>query len=1241
MPPNDNVETETENVKKTLGSSKKGTKTELEQQKAADEKDFNFFQWLGKFVTKNYKIILIISLLSAVSAIVPAIKLSGELKYNDQDFLPSNLESKRGYEILDEQFPSNISRESTLLVINSENPITSEQNLAYLQEITKRINQSYFSDDIGQINNLWTVYLQYNQTYWEGMRSTEAELQTMLENNITYIHQQLYDNIESLTTMGGTLSSLHTTNWFNFSRTYFYGLYDSSLFSTGPNTTIYQSITQNTNFTQGWAITNPFVDLVYQTINNSLGNPMFVNDQVIHQLVNPLVNASLKQYLMTQYNMTQMEYLQTINPLLEAYQQNWATTFQSMVTNQGISIVNGTHLSANNYSLGTYPEKYNSQAQVFSTLQAINATSFPTLEPLIPTIVKSQIKNTLSSYPTITEYLNSSQIASFVDQIYLLGSTPTSQEIQILASVITDEIMNQIIAENPPFDSVTDLPVVTTMWVLSTDQKTALVSVTYEVLDDYPEDEEERGLKLREYDDWIGEMAHNLINKMELEETEVYRSGEIYITQSISRFSEEAASKVDIIAVVFVIVILILIFTSLIAPMVPLATIGVSIAISFALLFWVAQAMDIHYLSTLILTIVSMGAGVDYCIFIYSRYHEELEKGKEKKEAVEIAVEHAGESVFHSGLTVLIGFGSLIIPNFPMLRCMGISMLIGMSFSILCSMLIVPSLLMLLGDLVFWPRGLHRILRPNLWFKGKDSSKEEEENEELSTNNSIQEKVNENEKVPEGTSAIKKRQKGINEASDNKKPEKESLTLRFGRFVTNNGLIFFIISLVIFAPFVYFAATMDTSTDFINLMPDDFEGGEASELLEGSMLFGEPVPVRLLFYNTTNHPLTHESLFQTDQLCIQLLNIEEIETIRTTVRPLGLFAIPYSNQEALGYYQETMQSFVGKDNHTLQLELYLTIDPYSDQAQDLVKSLPETIDTIIHNKDLTLLSDSHCYVLGVSQDFYEMNQVTENAYPIVIPVVIVGVYLVLFFLFGSYFTPIRLIFTIGMSVIFSLAMLSLIYGYGFNAPLFWLLPMLLFSILTGLGLDYDIFLVTRVKEYCQAGMTDKEAIVHALEHTGTIITSCGLVMAAAFSSLMFSNLWHISELGFAFTLSILLDATFVRLVLVPSIMVLLEKWNWSGPKFLRKVYRNPLIVSVMKDLSDQYGIEIYKRDFKEDLEAQLSTTLEENGKDVEEIYLSLHGVIKKYHPDWEISSSLETTIKDTIQKSSIEKKATT
>ncbi len=411
--------------------------------------------------------------------------------------------------------------------------------------------------------------------------------------------------------------------------------------------------------------------------------------------------------------------------------------------------------------------------------------------------------------------------------------------------------------------------------------------------------------------------------------------------------------------------------------------------------------------------------------------------------------------------------------------------------------------------------------------------------------------------------------------------------------------MFFIISLVAFTPFVYFAVTMETSTDFMNMLPSDFEGNTARNILSNKMAFGNPFSTTILFHDLPDDPASMKSLYDTDRLCNRILTMDHVKTIRTTVRPLGGFAaIPYTNPNALEFYTDLIQQFIGEDGRTFYMEVYLDVDAYSREAYEFVRDLNQNLDAIINDNDIETFINCELYVICVARVYLEMQQVTNNSYPIIVPVVIVGVFLILFFLFGSYFTPVRLIITIGMSILFTLAMVNLVYFFGFGAPILWLLPIMMFSILMGLGLDYDIFLVSRVKEYCEAGMTDNDAIAHSLEHISTIITSCGIVMAAAFSSLMFSNLWHINELGFAFTFSIILDAIFIWLVLVPSIMVLLEKLNWKGPKRLQKIHRDPIVQATMKTLGDNIGIEIYSRELKETLEEYVKNSSQQTNPSV-------------------------------------------
>jgi RND superfamily putative drug exporter len=115
----------------------------------------------------------------------------------------------------------------------------------------------------------------------------------------------------------------------------------------------------------------------------------------------------------------------------------------------------------------------------------------------------------------------------------------------------------------------------------------------------------------------------------------------------------------------------------------------------------------------------------------------------------------------------------------------------------------------------------------------------------------------------------------------------------------------------------------------------------------------------------------------------------------------------------------------------------------------------------------------------------------------------------------------------------------------------------------GLGIDYDIFLVSRIHEEVQNGKSDEEAIEHAVETTGSIITLCGFIMAATFGSMMLTSQIQMIEMGFVLCLAVILDATLMRLILVPAIMVLMKKYNWWMP-FVKQPKQEVLVSEMVK-----------------------------------------------------------------------------
>jgi RND superfamily putative drug exporter len=123
----------------------------------------------------------------------------------------------------------------------------------------------------------------------------------------------------------------------------------------------------------------------------------------------------------------------------------------------------------------------------------------------------------------------------------------------------------------------------------------------------------------------------------------------------------------------------------------------------------------------------------------------------------------------------------------------------------------------------------------------------------------------------------------------------------------------------------------------------------------------------------------------------------------------------------------------------------------------------------------------------------------------------------------------------------------------------WIVPIVLFVVCLGLGMDYDILLTTRIKEYVTKGYTNDDAIVAAVQKSGAVITLCGLIMAGAFGTMMLSSSPMLMEFGFALGFAIAVDALIIRTYIVPAIMHLMGDWNWKGPglgaikdRFLKK-----------------------------------------------------------------------------------------
>src|SRR2546425_873304 len=588
----------------------------------------------------------------------------------------------------------------------------------------------------------------------------------------------------------------------------------------------------------------------------------------------------------------------------------------------------------------------------------------------------------------------------------------------------------------------------------------------------------------------------------------VYVTGAPAFNYDIETESIRDVERIDPITVVLIIIIVGIFFASLAAPLIPVSAIGISVGIAFGLVYIIGSLFtSVHFLILTLLPVAMFGAGSDYCIFLVSRYAEERRMGRGKKDSVERAVTWAGESIATSGATVVIAFGSLAIAGFGMLRSIGIAVMMGISIALLVALTLVPAILSIFGDKIFWPGGL------GLWRK--------------------------------------------------KKVKGSSYYARAARFTAKHSKLILIVALAVSLPATSTVLSSQTSHDLISQVPNSLESRAGYNSMVRGFGPGTITPTYTIVQTpvilATDKWINVTALRSLSYAENSTLSISGISKVYGLTHPSG-DPIPYSSFSQLNAAQQqamirSMEPFLGSDGKSAMVWANLSNEPYTDKAITTLTKIRQNINSL-QSSD-RLLASSTMLVGGETASVADLANSSAADYFNMTALVLVGVFVVLMIALGSIFTPLRLIFTILLSISWAMAAVIYIFHTYVGMELIWILPIMLLVIMLGLGLDYDIFLVTRIREYVVGGAKDDEAIETAVERTGGIITATGLVTAGAFGTMMLSEIPMLQQLGLAFFIVVILDATLTRVYLVPSIMRHMKRLNWWAPGRIRRVPITP------------------------------------------------------------------------------------
>ena len=583
-------------------------------------------------------------------------------------------------------------------------------------------------------------------------------------------------------------------------------------------------------------------------------------------------------------------------------------------------------------------------------------------------------------------------------------------------------------------------------------------------------------------------------SQAELPETKVFVTGASAITKDFLRISEEDTKRSEFAALPLIALVLIFAFGALVASGIPIGVGLISITIAMAGVFIVTQFIQVSSFASAVVTLLGLGAGIDYALLMVNRFREELARGHAPRLAAANTTRTAGRAVAFSGLTVAIAMAALLIPNLTFVRSMGIAGVIVVLLTVLVSISAVPALLAIIGERVNSPRKLQFKLTSS----GQGSAF-----------------------WGNWASAVMKR------------PIPWML-----------GVVAFI--LLIASP----ALNMKLGyTGAFGLAPG-VESRRGLELIRPLDLGGSLDQFEVILPTDD---------FRAARAKWRALDSElaSWSDVRLVISPFLTSRADFSTStggNSLGALTNLTERSISKDRKYLRLSVIPKDTIYPAEIPGWI----ERLKTAATNAgfDRVLLG-------GAPVGSQEFTNALVQAMPIAIITVFIATFILLAIAFRSIVIPIKSIIMNSLTVAASYGIITLIFQNGFLAGVFNVptdigaidssLPLVMFAVTFGLSMDYEIFLLSRVQEAHLAGMNTHDAVRSAVQSTAGVITSAALIMIIVFGAFVQGDVVANKTIGLGLAVAVFLDATLVRLVLVPAVMMLAGEWNWWLPKRLAKV----------------------------------------------------------------------------------------
>jgi RND superfamily putative drug exporter len=647
---------------------------------------------------------------------------------------------------------------------------------------------------------------------------------------------------------------------------------------------------------------------------------------------------------------------------------------------------------------------------------------------------------------------------------------------------------------------------------------------------------------------------------------------------------QQTIDRTTIVTIILVAILLLIIYRSPVAIFLPLIAIGASFGVASGIISYLAQAgVKFSTLTQAYLVVIIFGVGTDYCLFLVSRFREELRR-KERPEARASAITQITPVIAASALTVIVAFMAMGISRFGMDKTMGYAMAIGVGVTLLAGLTLVPALMSLFGKYLFWPGN---------------------------------------------PAAVKK--------------EGRFGWHIIGNWVSQHPVWVAVpIVLVLLIPYAALPGLKRTA-DTMTQLPQNAESVKGFKILNSHFPAGELSPLYLLVESPQGNMTGTTALQSIDTLAQSLRSVKgvasvdyynapggQLTTLAAQIRSIGdavgqgsldqlssveasaqvlqglalqypgilqspnfqqaeanlaqvgaiAASVPSTNtttsqlQTAVDNLSDNFTGMVGEfnlqtttpftafleatyfstDKTTARINIILSDDPNSSTAVADVARIRKAVAVEIPT---TTLTGSSTYLGGQSAVQADIMAVNDSDFLKVVGLAILGILIVIIILLRSILAPLYMVATVLLNYGTTLGLTTWVFlDLAKQGALIYMIPLFIFIILVALGADYNIFLMSRIKEEAQTRPI-KEAVSHAVANTGGVITACGIILAGTFATLITSPLQVVLQIGVAIAAGVLIDTFVVRALLVPALATLTGRWSWWPSGLFKKLGKQP------------------------------------------------------------------------------------